>query len=133
MRAKSCRYLSCVLLQVILQFQEAFWDTSVEYFGAALPPGDATSRGLCFMFWNLLPLTGQPILTALVSGQVQCPWSVLLSPGMPVNTCLGPGLLELEPAASLKAAELSAQGRCSISHNKGLSTCHAHHQLNLHI
>ena len=57
--------------QVILQFPTAFWDTSVEFFGAALPPGDAATRGLCFMFWNLQPLTGQPILTALVSGQAR--------------------------------------------------------------
>ena len=60
-----------VHVQVVLQFPEAFWETSVEFFGAALPPGEAASRGLCFMFWNLQPLTGQPILTALVSGQVR--------------------------------------------------------------
>ena len=57
-------------MQVVLEFGAPFWDTSVDFFGAALPPGEAQSRGLCFMFWSLLRLTGVPILVGLVSGQV---------------------------------------------------------------
>ena len=60
------------LMQVVLEFEAPFWDTSVDFFGAALPPGEAQSRGLCFMFWSLLRLTGAPILVGLVSGQVRC-------------------------------------------------------------
>lgn len=39
------------LNKVVMQFPTCFWDTSVDYFGAAVE--DAHDRGNCFMFWNL--------------------------------------------------------------------------------
>ena len=61
---------STAALQVVLEFEAPFWDTSVDFFGAAIPPGEASSRGLHFMFWSLLGVTGIPILVGLISGQV---------------------------------------------------------------
>lgn len=54
--------------QVIMEFPEAFWEGSVDYFGAAVPGGPA-ARGRCFMFWNLQRFAQKPILTAVVAGE----------------------------------------------------------------
>ena len=54
--------------QVIMEFPEAFWEGSVDYFGAAMPGGPA-ARGRCFMFWNLQRFAQRPILTAVVAGE----------------------------------------------------------------
>lgn len=54
--------------QVIMEFPEAFWEASVDYFGAAVPGGPA-ARGRCFMFWNLQRFAQKPILTAVVAGE----------------------------------------------------------------
>ena len=50
-----------------MEFPEAFWEGSVDYFGAAVPGGTA-ARGRCFMFWNLQRFAQKPILTAVVAG-----------------------------------------------------------------
>ena len=50
-----------------MEFPEAFWEGSVDYFGAAVP-GGAAARGRCFMFWNLQRFAQKPILTAVVAG-----------------------------------------------------------------
>ena len=63
-----CRIRRSVLcVQVIMEFQEPFWEGSVDYFGAAVPGGPA-ARGRCFMFWNLQRFAQKPILTAVVAG-----------------------------------------------------------------
>lgn len=58
---------SCCRPQIALQFSHCFWKEELDFFGAALP-GDASSRGLCFMFWSLKRFCGAPVLLALVSG-----------------------------------------------------------------
>lgn len=54
------------LNKVVLEFDEAFWDQSVDYFGCAID-GEET-RGRSFMFWNLMPVSGKPMLISLISG-----------------------------------------------------------------
>ena len=54
--------------KVFLEFEEVFWDDSVDFFGAAKGTSDG-DRGLCFMFWNIHRFSGKPILAALISGQ----------------------------------------------------------------
>ncbi|EIE23206.1 amine oxidase, partial [Coccomyxa subellipsoidea C-169] len=56
------------LNKVFLEFPHAFWENSTDFFGAAVP-GGPSGRGRCFMFWNLQPMIGKPILVALVSGK----------------------------------------------------------------
>ncbi|KAG0596231.1 hypothetical protein M758_UG235100 [Ceratodon purpureus] len=56
-----------VLNKVVLEFPAAFWDESVDYFGAAAESKEL--RGKCFMFWNLKRTSGYPILVALVVGK----------------------------------------------------------------
>ena len=51
-----------------MEFPEAFWEGSVDFFGAAVPGGPA-ARGRCFMFWNLQRFAQKPILTAVVAGE----------------------------------------------------------------
>ncbi len=50
-----------------MEFPKAFWEDSVDYFGAAVPGGPA-ARGRCFMFWNLQRFAQKPVLTAVVAG-----------------------------------------------------------------
>ena len=58
------------LNKIALEFSEAFWDDSVDYFGcAAGEAGESATRGRMFMFWNLAPVTGKPVLAALVAGE----------------------------------------------------------------
>ena len=54
--------------KVFLEFENVFWDNSVDYFGVDKDNTEAT-RGLCFMFWNLHRFCGKPILVALISGE----------------------------------------------------------------
>ena len=54
--------------KVFLQFDEPFWDDSIDFFGVAKGKSEET-RGLCFMFWNINRFSGIPILAALVSGE----------------------------------------------------------------
>lgn len=54
--------------KVFLQFDRVFWDESVDFFGAAKGTTEST-RGCCFMFWNIHRFSGTPILAALVSGR----------------------------------------------------------------
>ena len=54
------------LNKVILEFDEAFWDQSVDYFGSAID--SAENRGRSFMFWNLVPVSGKPMLISLIAG-----------------------------------------------------------------
>lgn len=54
--------------KVFLQFNSVFWDDSVDFFGAAKGMTES-SRGCCFMFWNIHRFSGTPILAALVSGK----------------------------------------------------------------
>lgn len=54
--------------KVFLQFKEVFWDDSVDFFGAAKGMTES-SRGCCFMFWNIHRFSGTPILAALISGK----------------------------------------------------------------
>ncbi|GJP85143.1 hypothetical protein CLOP_g15237 [Closterium sp. NIES-67] len=51
--------------KVILEFDRAFWDPHVDYFGAVGQPQPA-QRGNCFLFWNLQRTCGAPVLAALV-------------------------------------------------------------------
>ena len=42
----------------------------MDYFGcAAGESGESETRGRAFMFWNLAPVTGKPVLAALVAGE----------------------------------------------------------------
>jgi monoamine oxidase len=54
--------------KVFLQFEDVFWDDSVDFFGAANGSTEST-RGCCFMFWNIHRFSGVPILAALISGE----------------------------------------------------------------
>ena len=54
---------------MVLQFPHAFWDDSVDYFGAAGEEAGPQGRGWCFMFWNFHRFSGKPTLAALVSGR----------------------------------------------------------------
>jgi monoamine oxidase len=54
--------------KVFLEFEDVFWDDSVDFFGAAKGTNEG-DRGLCFMFWNIHRFSGKPILAALISGQ----------------------------------------------------------------
>ena len=58
---------SASVLQVVLQFEEVFWD-DVDFFGVALEPS-SRERGSGFMFWNFNRCSDQPILTALWAGE----------------------------------------------------------------
>ena len=53
------------LNKVALEFNEYFWDDSVDYFGCA---AEENTRGRNFMFWNLTAVTGKPVLVALIAG-----------------------------------------------------------------
>jgi len=61
------------LNKVVMQFPEAFWPRDDDYFGTAVGGcsfGDASEgRGHCFMFWNLEPAAGAPMLSGLLSGR----------------------------------------------------------------
>jgi hypothetical protein len=61
-------FVNLLFLQVVLEFPHAFWEDSADFFGAAVPGGPG-GRGRCFMFWNLQPVSGKPILISLVSGK----------------------------------------------------------------
>ena len=54
-------------LQVILCFEQRFWDAHVHLFGH-VATGTA-SRGELFMFWHL---SNSPVLIALLAGQLVC-------------------------------------------------------------
>jgi len=54
------------LNKVVLEFEEAFWDQSVDYFGSAIDSSE--NRGRSFMFWNLVPVSGKPMLISLIAG-----------------------------------------------------------------
>jgi len=54
------------LNKIALEFTETFWDDAVDYFGCA---ADTTNRGRNFMYWNLAPVCGKPVLVALVAGE----------------------------------------------------------------
>ncbi|TKY57657.1 Lysine-specific histone demethylase 1-like 3 [Spatholobus suberectus] len=56
-----------VLNKVILEFPSVFWDDAVDYFGATAE--ERSSRGHCFMFWNVRKTVGAPVLIALVVGK----------------------------------------------------------------
>ena len=59
------------LNKVFLEFQAPFWPESADFFGAALEPNEAdpaAQRGRCFMFWNLQPSAGAPVLAGLLAG-----------------------------------------------------------------
>ena len=62
------------LNKVAMEFDAAFWDDDVDYFGAAredvagTPDDPVGGRGRMFMFWNLTAVTGKPVLVALVAG-----------------------------------------------------------------
>lgn len=57
------------LEKVVLEFPHRFWDSRVDFFGILPREPDETSRGRCFMFWNLEPLSGKPMLVGLLSGR----------------------------------------------------------------
>jgi monoamine oxidase len=54
------------LNKIALEFTETFWDDAVDYFGCA---ADTSNRGRNFMYWNLAPVCGKPVLVALVAGE----------------------------------------------------------------
>ena len=62
------------LNKVAMEFDAAFWDDDVDYFGTAredvagTPDDPVGGRGRMFMFWNLTAVTGKPVLVALVAG-----------------------------------------------------------------
>ncbi|KAK7382971.1 hypothetical protein VNO78_28636 [Psophocarpus tetragonolobus] len=56
-----------VLNKVALEFPSVFWDDAVDYFGATAE--ERSSRGHCFMFWNVRKTVGAPVLIALVVGK----------------------------------------------------------------
>ncbi|KAL5185761.1 Lysine-specific histone demethylase 1 3 [Glycine soja] len=56
-----------VLNKVVLEFPSVFWDDAVDYFGATAE--ERSSRGHCFMFWNVRRTVGAPVLIALVVGK----------------------------------------------------------------
>ena len=55
------------LNKVVLEFDEAFWDQSIDYFGSAIDSEE--NRGRSFMFWNLVPVSGKPMLISLIAGE----------------------------------------------------------------
>jgi len=55
------------LNKVVLEFDEVFWDDSVDYFGSAIDSTENRGRG--FMFWNLKSVTGKPMLISLLAGE----------------------------------------------------------------
>jgi monoamine oxidase len=59
------------LNKVFLEFKAPFWPETADFFGAALEPNEAdpsAQRGRCFMFWNLQPSAGAPVLAGLLAG-----------------------------------------------------------------
>ncbi|KAI5071998.1 hypothetical protein GOP47_0012104 [Adiantum capillus-veneris] len=56
-----------ILNKVVMEFPVAFWDESIDFFGATAEHTE--SRGRCFMFWNLKRTVGAPVLSALVVGK----------------------------------------------------------------
>eukprot|EP00256_Glycine_max_P055471 XP_014622662.1 lysine-specific histone demethylase 1 homolog 3 isoform X1 [Glycine max] len=56
-----------VLNKVVLEFPSVFWDDAVDYFGATAE--ERSSRGHCFMFWNVRKTVGAPVLISLVVGK----------------------------------------------------------------
>ena len=56
-----------LLNKIILEFDYEFWDTSLFFFG--LTHEEIDERGFCYLFWNLYPLTGKPLLCGLVAGK----------------------------------------------------------------
>ena len=55
------------LNKVVLEFDEVFWDDSVDYFGSAIDSTENRGRG--FMFWNLKNVSGKPMLISLIAGE----------------------------------------------------------------
>jgi hypothetical protein len=104
---------------VVLEFPEAFWSDSADFFGAALPGGPDT-RGACFMFWNLARISGKPVLAALVSGAAALvraclwvlPWAVMrykwINPWvLLVSCCLWVSPCEVLPLSSPRSRQSS--------------------------
>lgn len=65
-------------LQIILVYEEAFWEPDRDMFGllneaeseASLRPEDYTKkRGRFYLFWNCLKTSGKPVLVALMAGE----------------------------------------------------------------
>ncbi|XP_020235794.1 lysine-specific histone demethylase 1 homolog 3 isoform X2 [Cajanus cajan] len=56
-----------VLNKVVLEFPSVFWDDAMDYFGTTAE--ERSSRGHCFMFWNIRKTVGAPVLIALVVGK----------------------------------------------------------------
>lgn len=54
--------------KVVLSFNKCFWDEN-KYTFRVMQEGSEGERGVCFMFQNLMPATGKPVLTALFSGE----------------------------------------------------------------
>ena len=55
------------LNKIAMEFPDVFWH-DVEWFGVALERQES-SRGRCFMFWNMHRLCGRPILIGLFGGK----------------------------------------------------------------
>jgi [histone H3]-N6,N6-dimethyl-L-lysine4 FAD-dependent demethylase len=58
-----------LLNKVVFEFDEPFWDRTLDWFGSVNTNSDFAQRGNMYLFWNMAKFTQQPILTALVAGQ----------------------------------------------------------------
>jgi monoamine oxidase len=65
-----------LLNKVVLVYEKAFWEQDRDIFGLLNSPDEnstnqkdySSNRGRFYLFWNLIPTTGRPALTALMAG-----------------------------------------------------------------
>jgi len=130
--ASICRLGFGNLNKVFLEFDAPFWPPTADFFGAALEPhteaeveqvsSDAShsQRGRCFMFWNLQPSAGAPVLAGLLAGDAAyasetCTDAQLAGTAMSVLRRLFPGAPNpVGVAASRWGADPHARGSYSF-------------------
>ncbi|GMH38689.1 hypothetical protein BSKO_06573 [Bryopsis sp. KO-2023] len=60
------------LNKVILEFEDVFWDPSVDYFGISpgRSPEETENRGFCTLWWSGFRSSGRALLTGIISGSL---------------------------------------------------------------
>lgn len=58
-----------LLNKIALHFEDAFWDTNVDWIGTINVEENRDLRGHVYLFWNMQKFTNQPILVALCAGE----------------------------------------------------------------
>lgn len=70
-------FLILTTIQIILVFNEVFWDMDKDMFGLLNKPDFEAGRpqeqysnvrGTCYLFWNCVRASGKPMLAALMAG-----------------------------------------------------------------